>query len=541
MGGAARLRGPRLARPGAGDPGRPVADGRDQHPVHIGHHRLPQGRHPVASQHPGQRLPRRGDLQVHRGGPGLHTGALLPLLRHGHGQPRVHESRSDDGHPGTRVRPRRDAVGGPDGALHEPLRRADDVHRRVVAARPRGLRPVDRPHRHHGRITLSRKHDDQAHRLRHHRDDDLLRHDGDLAGVDADPHRRLLRAQGGHRRAGLPASGDQGRRPGQRRDPAARRGRGVLHEGLLGDARLLEPARQDRRGPPRRVDAHRRPRRHARGRVRRDHWAHQGSRHPRRREHLPPGDRGVPLHPPRHPRRPGRRRAGPEVRGGAVRLDPDAAGRRAPHRRDAPDVCDGPARALQDPSVRADRRGVPHDGDRQGPQGRDAPDVGRRARPRGRHRLTSPATSPLAICHPIGASAPRPPGHLPPNRGLCTILTSRPGWAAGALAPNRGFCTTPPGHLPPNRGLCTILTSRPGWAAGALAPNRGLCTTPPGHLAPDRGLCTTLRSFHSFGSVARQANPVHPPRTYATGHEGGRGTAREPSWDGAVGRKQDGR
>ena len=36
-----------------------------------------------------------------------HPGALLPLLRHGDGQPRVHQLRRDDGHPGARASTRR--------------------------------------------------------------------------------------------------------------------------------------------------------------------------------------------------------------------------------------------------------------------------------------------------------------------------------------------------------------------------------------------------------------------------------------------------
>ena len=47
-------------------------------------------------------------LPLHRGRPGLHPGALLPLLRHGHGQPRVHHPRRLHGHPGARFRPGRD-------------------------------------------------------------------------------------------------------------------------------------------------------------------------------------------------------------------------------------------------------------------------------------------------------------------------------------------------------------------------------------------------------------------------------------------------
>ena len=60
----------------------------DQHPVHERHHGLAQGRHALALQHPQQRLLRGRVLRLHGGGPRLHPGALLPLLRHGHGQPR---------------------------------------------------------------------------------------------------------------------------------------------------------------------------------------------------------------------------------------------------------------------------------------------------------------------------------------------------------------------------------------------------------------------------------------------------------------------
>ena len=54
--GGGRAGRPRRAGPAAGraEPGRP-----DQHPVHVGHHRLPEGRHALAPQHPQQRLLRR--------------------------------------------------------------------------------------------------------------------------------------------------------------------------------------------------------------------------------------------------------------------------------------------------------------------------------------------------------------------------------------------------------------------------------------------------------------------------------------------------
>ena len=44
--------------------------------------------------------------QLHRRGPAVHPGALLPLLRDGDGQPRLHHPRRHDGDPGARLRPR---------------------------------------------------------------------------------------------------------------------------------------------------------------------------------------------------------------------------------------------------------------------------------------------------------------------------------------------------------------------------------------------------------------------------------------------------
>ena len=80
----------------------------------------------------------------------------------------------------------------------------------------------------------------------------------------------------------------------------------------------------------RRLDAHRRPRGDARGRLLQHRRPDQGHGHPRRREHLPARDRGVPLHPPRHRGRAGDRRPGRAVRRGAGRLG--QAARRTPTR-----------------------------------------------------------------------------------------------------------------------------------------------------------------------------------------------------------------
>ena len=103
--------------------------------------------------------------------------------------------------------------------------------------------------------------------------------------------------------------------------------RRAVHPRLLGHARLLGRAGQDRggdrRGP---VDAHRRPGHHGRGRLRQHRGPDQGHDHPRRRERLPARGRGVPVHPPGRGRRPGDRGAGRQVRRGAVRLGAAAPG-----------------------------------------------------------------------------------------------------------------------------------------------------------------------------------------------------------------------
>ena len=288
------------------------------------------------------------------------------------------------GHPRAGLRPGRDAGGRAGRTLHLALRGAHHVHRRAVHPGLRRLRPVQPAHRHHGRLAVPGRGDEAGHRADgHDRGGDLLRHDGNLAGLHPDPRRRLARPPGVHRGPGRAAPRGEGRRPRDGPDRAARHPGRAVHPRLLGDARLLEPAGQDRRGHRRgALDAHRRPRRDGRRRVPGHHRADQGHGDPRRREHLPAGDRGVPLHPPRHPGRPGHRRARREVRRGAHGLGPAARGRAGADRRVAARVLHGEARPLQDPAVRAHRRRVPDDGHRQGAQGRDAGALGRAPRPR---------------------------------------------------------------------------------------------------------------------------------------------------------------
>ncbi len=234
----------------------------DQHPVHERHHRLAQGRDALAPQHPQQRLLRGRVLQLHRAGPRLHPGALLPLLRHGHGQPRGRHPRRLHGHPGAGLRAEGDARGGRRGALHEPLRRADDVHRRARAPRLRLLRPELAADRDHGRLAVPRAGHAQGHRPHAHGGrDHLLRHDRDLARLDPDDRRGRARAPRRHGRARAPARRGQGRRAGDRPHRRARRAGRAVHARLLGDARLLGGPRAHRGGDrPGALDAHRRPR-----------------------------------------------------------------------------------------------------------------------------------------------------------------------------------------------------------------------------------------------------------------------------------------
>ncbi len=223
----------------------------------------------------------------------------------------------------------------------------------------------------HGRVDLSGRGDEALHRGHAHgRGVHLLRHDRDQPGLDPDPRRRRPRAAYRQHRPGPPARRDQGRRPGHGQDRRARRTGRALHPRLLRDARLLGRPGEDRGGDRLRgLDAHRRPRRDARGRLLQHRRPDQGHGDPRRGEHLPARDRGVPAHPSRHRGRPGGRRSRREVRRGAVRVGDDAVRCRAPGCGTGAGVRRRTAGPLQGPALRHGRRGVPDDRDRQGAQG----------------------------------------------------------------------------------------------------------------------------------------------------------------------------
>jgi acyl-CoA synthetase (AMP-forming)/AMP-acid ligase II len=145
--------------------------------------------------------------------------------------------------------------------------------------------------------------------------------DRDLPRLAPDPDGRRPGAPHRNRRPRPAARRGEDRRPRHRGHSTPGNSRGVVHPRLRRDARLLERTRQDRGGRrPRPLDAHRRSGRDARGRLCRDRRPHQGHDHPRRREHLPARDRGVPLRPPEDRRRPGDRRPARAVRRGGAGL-----------------------------------------------------------------------------------------------------------------------------------------------------------------------------------------------------------------------------
>ena len=137
-------------------------------------------------------------------GPDLHPGALLPLLRHGDGQPRGHLARraawSSRRPASTRRRPcgrwrteRCTSLYGVPTMFIAELACPDFAAYDLSSA----------AHRDHGRLAVPGRGDEAGHRRdAHGRGDHLLRHDRDLAGVHPDPGRRRPGPPGRPRSAG---------------------------------------------------------------------------------------------------------------------------------------------------------------------------------------------------------------------------------------------------------------------------------------------------------------------------------------------------
>ena len=102
-----------------------------------------------------------------------------------------------DGHPGATFEPLATPRSDPGRALHRPLRRADDVHRRAEPPALRRVRPVQPAHGHHGRCAVSHRGDarsstemgtdERDHRLR--TDRGVADHHADGTPTDSLEHR----------------------------------------------------------------------------------------------------------------------------------------------------------------------------------------------------------------------------------------------------------------------------------------------------------------------------------------------------------------
>ena len=199
----------------------------------------------------------------------------LDVLRHRLGQGGVGEALRPVAHGrvglplGSARQARSGAVPARAGALRrDHLLRAADALPRLRAARPRRLRPDARaPHRLGRRAAQPRGHPRLA---RGHRHDDLRRLRADR---DRQPGRQLPLPRGA---PGLDGQADAGqrrrRRLGRRRAPRARRGgqhraRHRARAAGRADAGVLARRRRQRRGLPRRLVLHGRPRRQGRGRL----------------------------------------------------------------------------------------------------------------------------------------------------------------------------------------------------------------------------------------------------------------------------------
>ena len=148
-------------------------------------------------------------------GPHVHSGADVPLLRHGAGHAVLRGPRRDHGLRGSPdSMPSATHGGGRGRTLHRAARRAHHVHRRSWI--PPGFADRDLivfAHRHHRRCAVPGRIDEADHgRDAHGPDHHRLWHDRDRAGQHPDLGRRSGPAAGRDRGPGAAAHRDQDRR-----------------------------------------------------------------------------------------------------------------------------------------------------------------------------------------------------------------------------------------------------------------------------------------------------------------------------------------
>ena len=251
VGGAGRGRAGRT-RPSCARDGRAGLRRPDQHPVH---ERAPRAsrrapRSPTTTSSTTRYFVGAG-LRLHRGRSGLHPGAALPLLRHGDGEPGCTTARRLHGlsRGGVRRRWRCSRR-----SQAERCTSLYGVPTMFIAELEHPTSPsfdlVEPAHRHHGRLAVPDRGDEAGRsEMDMRRDDDRLRHDRDVAGVDADPPptTRSSSAVGTVGRAIRTSRSRSSTRRPARTVPAASPGE-LLHPRLPGDARLLgRPASAPRR------------------------------------------------------------------------------------------------------------------------------------------------------------------------------------------------------------------------------------------------------------------------------------------------------
>ena len=219
--------GTRCSRDGAETPAERAARARslapvrrpDQHPVHVGHHRLPEGRHARRTTTSST----TASSSARRCGTRSATASAS----------RCPSTTASAWCSATSPAPRTARPWSIPGEAFEPLAVLETVQAErctsLYGVPTMFIGELEHPrfaefdfslaaHRHHGRLAVpGRGHEEGADDDAHARGDHRLRHDRDLAGLDAERHRRPAREARGDRRPRAPARRDQDRRPRDRR------------------------------------------------------------------------------------------------------------------------------------------------------------------------------------------------------------------------------------------------------------------------------------------------------------------------------------